>query len=56
MTEKYKKLISLKITKLMLDDLKKLAAHDQRSVSDVIRLLLTAAINTRKANGTFPED
>ena len=56
MTETYTELISLKITGLMLEDLKKLANHESRPVSNMIRVLLTESISRRKMEGTFPED
>ncbi|MFZ2633994.1 MAG: ribbon-helix-helix protein, CopG family [Desulfosalsimonadaceae bacterium] len=56
MVETYTRLISLKITELMLDDLQKLAKKEERPLSSIVRVLLTEAINIRKKEGKFPED
>jgi hypothetical protein len=56
MTEIYTELVSVKIELLMLDDLKKLAKQEQRTISNMVRVLLTEIINRRKQEGTFPED
>jgi hypothetical protein len=56
MTETYTELISLKIAAPMLEDLKKLATHESRPLSNMIRVLLTESINRRKMEGTFPEN
>lgn len=56
MVETYTEPISLKITPLMLADLKKLAKKEERPLSSIIRVLLAEIILMRKREGTFPED